>query len=147
MSPSCLPLTSFDYRRKISVERTVVFFHFGLDSVDDTTYFGIELNLSAKSPSRDGHASAKPSCRAGTYVRHYLEEAYDSPRLVHHIRVTRQRLRGKLPATPAQICAPLLLREAALSRRPSMSPRPSGALFPCCGKAAMCKRWQDAGPP
>ena len=28
--------------------------------MDDTTYFGIELNLSANSPSRDGQASAKP---------------------------------------------------------------------------------------
>src|SRR5215211_208749 len=39
---------------------TVELFHPGFSSVVDTTYFGIELNLSAKSPVRDGHASAKP---------------------------------------------------------------------------------------
>ena len=29
--------------------------------LDETTYFGIVLNLSANSPSRLGHAAAKPS--------------------------------------------------------------------------------------
>jgi hypothetical protein len=33
----------------------------GSVSVEETTYFGIVLNLSANSPSRDGHAAAKPS--------------------------------------------------------------------------------------
>jgi hypothetical protein len=41
--------------------RTVVLLHVGDWSVFETTYFGIELNLSANSPSRDGHAAAKPS--------------------------------------------------------------------------------------
>ena len=40
---------------------TVVLFHSGSVSVDDTTYFGIELNLSANGPSRSGQAAAKPS--------------------------------------------------------------------------------------
>jgi hypothetical protein len=40
---------------------TVVLFHSGFSSVDETTYLGIVLNLSANSPSRDGHAAAKPS--------------------------------------------------------------------------------------
>jgi hypothetical protein len=38
-----------------------VFVHSGSRSVDETTYLGIELKRSAKSPSRSGHASAKPS--------------------------------------------------------------------------------------
>jgi hypothetical protein len=38
-------------------------FHAGSESVVDTTYFGMPLNLSAKPTSsvRSGHASAKPS--------------------------------------------------------------------------------------
>ena len=40
---------------------TVELFHSGSPNVVETTYFGIPLNLSAKSPSRDGHAAAKPS--------------------------------------------------------------------------------------
>ena len=36
-------------------------FHSGFSSVDETTYFGMALNLSANSPSRYGQASAKPS--------------------------------------------------------------------------------------
>ncbi len=39
-------------------------FHVGSLSVLETTYFGIELNLSANSFCIDGHAAAKPS-----YVR------------------------------------------------------------------------------
>ena len=40
---------------------TVVLFHDGSDSVEETTYLAMVLNLSANSPSRDGQASAKPS--------------------------------------------------------------------------------------
>ena len=40
---------------------TVVLAQAGSFSVEDTTYFGIVLNLSANSPLRSGHASAKPS--------------------------------------------------------------------------------------
>ena len=40
---------------------TVELVHSGSESVDETTYLGMALNLSANSPSRDGHASAKPS--------------------------------------------------------------------------------------
>src|SRR3954447_262822 len=40
---------------------TCVLFQDGSESVDDTTYLGMPLNLSANSPSRDGHASANPS--------------------------------------------------------------------------------------
>ena len=40
---------------------TVELFHSGSFSVEETTYLGMLLNLSANSPSRDGHASAKPS--------------------------------------------------------------------------------------
>src|SRR4051794_28390644 len=42
---------------------TCELFHAGSDSVDDTTYLGMLLNLSAKppSPARSGHAAAKPS--------------------------------------------------------------------------------------
>ena len=48
-------------------------FHSGSRSVDETTYFGMLLNLSANSPSRDGHASAKPS-----YVTRPSSSASDS---------------------------------------------------------------------
>jgi hypothetical protein len=44
-----------------SPSSTVVFVHSGLVSVRETTYLGMLLNLSANSPSRDGHAAAKPS--------------------------------------------------------------------------------------
>ena len=40
---------------------TVVFFQAGSVSVEETTYFGSKLNVSANSPSRSGHAAAKPS--------------------------------------------------------------------------------------
>src|SRR4029453_13790243 len=40
---------------------TVVLFHVGFSRGGETPYFGMELNLSANSPSRDGHAPAKPS--------------------------------------------------------------------------------------
>jgi hypothetical protein len=52
---------SFETSSTTSPFRTVVFVHSGLSSVEETTYFGIELNLSANSPSRLGQASAKPS--------------------------------------------------------------------------------------
>ena len=41
-----------------------MFVHSGSVSVEDTTYLGMVLNLSANPPSRPGHAAAKPS-----YVR------------------------------------------------------------------------------
>ena len=44
-----------------SPRSTVVLFHSGLSSVEETTYFGIALNLSANSPSSCGHTGAKPS--------------------------------------------------------------------------------------
>src|ERR671922_2509157 len=40
---------------------TVVLFHSGSFSVDETTYFGIELNLSANSPSTCGQTAANCS--------------------------------------------------------------------------------------
>jgi len=42
-------------------ETTVVFCHCGSVSVVETTTLGSLLSLSAKGPSRDGHASANPS--------------------------------------------------------------------------------------
>src|SRR3954454_8608051 len=71
-SPLALSRT-FDTASTTSPERTVVLFHSGSRSVDDTTYFGMLLNLSAKSPVRDGHASAKPS-----YVTRPSSSASDS---------------------------------------------------------------------
>ena len=47
--------------RPRSPESTVEFDHSGFWSVEETTYFGIELNLSANSPAREGQAAAKPS--------------------------------------------------------------------------------------
>src|SRR5215216_3238854 len=60
MSPSgrCLSSETAFTRSSSS---TVELFHSGSSSVDDTTYFGMLLNLSANSPSRCGQASAKPS--------------------------------------------------------------------------------------
>ena len=44
-----------------SPSSTVVLFHSGFSRVEETTYFGIELNLSANSPSKCGHTGANPS--------------------------------------------------------------------------------------
>src|SRR5262249_31441245 len=44
-----------------SPRSTVVLRHSGFSSVDETTYLGSELNLSANSPSTWGHTGAKPS--------------------------------------------------------------------------------------
>jgi UDP-N-acetylglucosamine:LPS N-acetylglucosamine transferase len=44
-----------------SPSSTVVLVHSGSASVEETTYFGRPLILSAYSPSRDGHAATKPS--------------------------------------------------------------------------------------
>src|SRR5512133_3385231 len=44
-----------------SSETTFELFHSGSRNVEETTYFCIPLNLSANSPSRVGHAAAKPS--------------------------------------------------------------------------------------
>src|SRR3954452_4590364 len=60
MSPSVSSRT-FATPDARSPSSTVVLPHDGSRSVADTTYFGIWLNLSANSPSRSGHASAKPS--------------------------------------------------------------------------------------
>src|SRR4051794_23981699 len=59
-SPSVSPRTCATADAR-SPSSTVVLPHDGSRSVEDTTYFGIWLNLSANSPSRSGHASAKPS--------------------------------------------------------------------------------------
>src|SRR3954447_25414494 len=60
MSPSNSSF-SFVTASPRSPSSTVELLHSGLLSVEETTYFGIWLNLSANSPSRDGQASAKPS--------------------------------------------------------------------------------------
>src|ERR671923_131190 len=59
MSPSCcclILLTS----STTSPRSTVVLFHSGSSSVWETTYLGIELNLSANSPATWGQTGAKP---------------------------------------------------------------------------------------
>ncbi len=60
MSPSC---SSFNFviSSTMSPDSTVELVHSGSRSVDDTTYFGMVLTLSANSPSRSGQAAAKPS--------------------------------------------------------------------------------------
>ena len=60
MSPSCSRL-SFETASATSPSSTVELFHSGSSRVEETTYLGMLLNLSANSPSRDGQASAKPS--------------------------------------------------------------------------------------
>ena len=61
MSPSASRLSLETASTRSSPPTTVEFVHSGWVSVEETTYLGIELNLSANSPSRDGQASAKPS--------------------------------------------------------------------------------------
>src|SRR6185295_6058226 len=62
MSPSCRSL-SFATSAATSPVRTVELFHSGSVRVEETTYLGMLLNLSAKPTSSvlDGHAAAKPS--------------------------------------------------------------------------------------
>ena len=60
MSPptSC---RSFEASAATSPLSTVVLLHSGSLRVDETTNFGMLLNLSANSPSLDGQAAANPS--------------------------------------------------------------------------------------
>src|SRR3954452_15701777 len=60
MSPSS-PCFSFPTSSATSPLRTVELFHSASFSVEETTYLGMLLNLSANSPSLEGQASAKPS--------------------------------------------------------------------------------------
>src|SRR5918996_3409189 len=60
MIPSMSSL-SFDAASTASPLRTVVLFHSGFSRVEETTYLGMLLNLSANSPSRAGQAPAKLS--------------------------------------------------------------------------------------
>ena len=60
MSPSYVSL-SLVTSSTTSPRSTVVLFHSGSSSVEEITYFGIELNLSANSPSNCGQTGAKPS--------------------------------------------------------------------------------------
>src|SRR5918994_1166046 len=72
MSPSssCLSLEASETASPFS---TVVLFHAGFSRVEETTYLGMLLNLSANSPSLDGQAAAKPS-----YVTRPSSSASDS---------------------------------------------------------------------
>src|SRR5207249_3272273 len=56
-----------------SPRRTVVLLHPGVPKVDETTYLGMRLNLSANSPVLDGQAAANPS-----YVLRPRSSASDS---------------------------------------------------------------------
>ena len=60
MSPSASCL-SFETYSTASPASTVELFHSASSKVEETTYFGMLLNLSANSPSLDGQAAAKPS--------------------------------------------------------------------------------------
>src|SRR5215218_3498714 len=60
MSPS-VSSRSLTTAVSTSPSSTVELLHSGTSELDETTYFGIVLNLSANSPSRDGQASANPS--------------------------------------------------------------------------------------
>ena len=60
MSPSLLLLQLRDLLAT-SPFSTVELFHSGSSRVEETTYLGMVLNLSANSPSLDGQAAAKPS--------------------------------------------------------------------------------------
>src|SRR4029453_11384343 len=60
MSPSCRCFR-FATASGTPSSSTVELFHSGSLRVDETTYLGMALNLSANSPSLDGHAAAKPS--------------------------------------------------------------------------------------
>ena len=60
MSPSSESF-SLETSATKSPPSTVELVHCGSVSVEETTYLGIVLNLSAYSPCIDGHAAAKPS--------------------------------------------------------------------------------------
>src|SRR3954447_7126316 len=60
MSPPGCSL-SFETSAATSPLMAVELFHSGSSSVEETTYLGMLLNLSANSPSLDGQASANPS--------------------------------------------------------------------------------------
>jgi hypothetical protein len=60
MSPSNFSLRPATSSATLSLI-TVELFHSGSSMLLETTYFGMLLNLSANSPSREGQASAKPS--------------------------------------------------------------------------------------
>src|SRR5438093_6529447 len=59
-SPSCSS-RSLATSSATSPLSTVELVHWGSSRVEETTYLGIVLNLSANSPSLDGQASANPS--------------------------------------------------------------------------------------
>jgi len=52
---------SFETSSTTSPSSTVELFHPGSRRVEETTYLGMLLNLSANSPSLDGQAAANPS--------------------------------------------------------------------------------------
>src|SRR5437762_1851882 len=60
MSPSCFCLSLRTWSAT-SPFRTVELLQVGFVRVDETTYFGMALNLSANSPSLEGQAAANPS--------------------------------------------------------------------------------------
>src|SRR3954468_22338911 len=92
MSPSCRCLT-IAIASSRSPSSTVEFCQSGSLSVEETTYFGMLLNLSANSPSRDGHASAKPSyvlrpsrSASDSIVSSSLNLSPSSPRLISKLQ-------------------------------------------------------------
>src|SRR3954469_15381187 len=92
MSPSCRRLTVAIASAR-SPSSTVEFCQSGSFSVEETTYFGMLLNLSANSPSRDGHASAKPSyvlrpsrSASDSIVSSSLNLSPSSPRLISKLQ-------------------------------------------------------------
>src|SRR5438309_961730 len=92
MSPSC-SCFSFAISSATSPFSTVELFQSGSCRVDETTYLGMVLNLSANSPSLDGHASAKPSYVTRPSSRASAERASSSlnlspssPRLISKLQ-------------------------------------------------------------
>ena len=73
-------------------------FHSGFSRVEETTYLGIELNLSAKSPSTCGHTAAnasyvtRPSSSASeTIVSSTLKASPSGPREKSSVQPTRSK--------------------------------------------------------
>src|SRR3954471_22065222 len=93
ISPPCRSLIFATSSASWAPSSTVELFQSGSFSVEETTYFGMLLNLSANSPSRDGHASAKPSyvlrpsrSASDSIVSSSLNLSPSSPRLISKLQ-------------------------------------------------------------
>src|SRR5215213_9253479 len=93
MSPPCCCLSLETSSATLSLITVELFHSRGSSSVEETTYLGMVLNLSANSPSLDGHAAAKPSYvtrpsrrASDERVSSSLNLSPSSPRLISNVQ-------------------------------------------------------------